>query len=54
MQLKKVEDKRIDEKMMDTFVAMIKRQTRALEEQVEGKLARELWEKEQEKIVHRL
>ncbi len=47
MQLKKVQDKRIDEKMMDNFVAMIKRQTRSLEEQVQKKLSKEIWEKDQ-------
>jgi hypothetical protein len=54
LQIKRMEEKKFDEKTIESFVLMFKRQHRALEEQLENKMSKELWDKEHARVNERL
>lgn len=53
-QVKKYEEKKVDDKLIDNLVVMMKRQYGCLEEQLDAKVTKELWEKDKARVNERL
>jgi|JI10StandDraft_1071094.scaffolds.fasta_scaffold2950874_1 hypothetical protein len=53
-QMKKVDERRFDDKLIDNLVVMMKRQNGCLEEHIERKVGREAWEKDKARVHERL
>ena len=54
MQLKRMEDKKFDDKVVDGLVIMVKRQAHHMEEEMEARLEKKVWDKEFPKINEKM
>ena len=54
LQLKRMEDKKFDDKVVDGLVIMVKRQAHHMEEQLDARLEKKLWDKEFPKLSEKV
>ena len=54
MQLKKMDERRMDDKLIENLVVMIKRQGQEIEEGLDKKLSKDVWDKEHPRFVERV
>jgi hypothetical protein len=54
MQIKKLEEKKSDDKLLDSLIIMVKRNNQVLEEQVDKKLSKEVWDRDSSRLSERL